>query len=335
MGSLPRWLRMAAAGLVAFLATGCHAAFEKQTIYAAFPKDRDEIRALLVYEGIHVHHSKNFQGDDVTLAKKELAGFVAEQEFCLLGGWPLQFNLAPEMGDSDATRKEKELLRKHLTIRNGAFYTRADGKLCAYQYLTVRDASRFVTGINGMISDSVLAEISSESRILDRESQEMIRRAARDGHAWLKLEPGRLRADVPMTPASVRRLKHELLEVDRLSKLREALNPDKPKPAAPGTELELWATVKGLRDAASFGDNNPWSFEQRRDRVLISLGVGDGEPLRVESPTDQQGRKPTKEDAELAGYVRTLPVKFGKDVTVESLIEAFAKQDAGTKKPEK
>ena len=220
MKVLPRCLAMTAA-FFAFLATGCHARYEKQTVYVVFPKDRDEVRALLVYEGLHVHHDPNFKGDEVQAAKREVGDFITKEEFCLLGGWPFCFTLAPEKDDGPETREEKAFLRKHLTVDIGAFYTRADGKLCGYQYVTVREASKFVAGLNEKISRAILKEEPGESKEFDRESQALIRRAAREGHAWLKLQPGRLTADVPMTGASARRIKRELLDIDRLRDLED------------------------------------------------------------------------------------------------------------------
>ncbi|HKI36871.1 MAG TPA: hypothetical protein VKA46_33775 [Gemmataceae bacterium] len=328
MSPFPRRLRLAVAALLFVLAAGC-VEFEKQTVFVVFPKDRDEAHVLLVYEGIHVDSDKE---DDLKSAKEQLSGFAGEQQFCLWA-WPFHVDLTPDKRDADDQKKVKDLFRKHLTIKNGAFYTRADGKLCAYQHITVREVSKLVASANGMISEGLLADEQGPSMALDKESQAMVLRAARDKHAWLKLEPGRLSATVPMTPASARRLKRGVLGVDDLAEVLQALGADKPKPVAPGKPREPRVVVEQLHARASLWADNPWSFEQRHDRVTVSLGVGDGEPLRLELPARPHAA--TTVDAALAEHARTLKVKFRKDVTVESLIEEFAKEHGGTKRPEK
>ena len=67
--------------------------------------------------------------------------------------------------------------------------------------------------------------------------------------------------------------------------------------------------------------------------MIVSLGVGDGEPTRLDFPPNP--REATKIDAALAEHARTLPVKFRKGLTLEALIEEFRKEHGGTKQPEK
>jgi hypothetical protein len=314
MSPLSRYLRLAVAALFVVLSAGCFE-FEKQTVYFVFPKDRDEVHALVVYEGLRVD-----KDNDMTLkdAKKQLADFTGEKQFAFLG-WPFIWSLDPDAGDNDDVKRVKELLRKHVTIKNGAFYTRADGKLCGYQTLIVRDASKFVAGINGHISDAVIADKDKPWDSTDRASRELILKAARDKHAWVKVEPGRISADVPMSPEMAKRWRRDALGVDAFADIFKALD----TPAAPRPQLEQ------LKATLSFWADNPWSFDQRRDRVVISLGVGGGEPIRLDCPATP--REATKYDAALADYAKTLPVKFREGVTVDSLVEEFAKQHAGAK----
>jgi hypothetical protein len=198
--------------------------------------------------------------------------------------------------------------------------------LCGYQTLIVRDASKLVAAINGKISEALIAENPPES--VDKASREMMLKAAHDKHAWLKLEPGRVSATVPMSWDMAKRSRQNALGVEGLAEILKGLEP--PAPSAPSRQQ-----VEQLKLAASFWADNPWSFDQRRDRVVVSLGVGDGEPIRLDCPPTNP-REPTTFDAALADYAKTLPVKFRKDViTVEAIIEEFAKQHAGAKRSEK
>jgi hypothetical protein len=217
-----------------------------------------------------------------------------------------------------------------MTVENGSFYTRADGRLCAYQTVTVKDASKLVAAGNAMISESLLADRPPEKpgdSAADKD-EEMIRRAASDRHAWLKLEPGRLSLTVPVTPDGARRMKRELLGMSQLEELLKQLEPAAPeKPGAPSKEAQARTQLEQMRSRGSLAADNPWSFDQRRDRVIVSLGVGDGEPVRVDFPATP--REASKVDGELSDYARTLPVKFRKGVTLDSLIEEFRKEHGG------
>jgi hypothetical protein len=127
-----------------------------------------------------------------------------------------------------------------------------------------------------------------------------------------------------MSPEMAKRWRRDALGIDAFADIFKALD----TPAPPRPQLEQ------LKSTLSFWADNPWSFDQRRDRVVISLGVGGGEPIRLDCPPNTPGEA-TKFDADLADYAKTLPVKFRKDVTVDSLIEEFAKQHAGAKPSEK
>ena len=126
MSPFPRWSRLAVAALLPLLAAGC-VEFEKETVYVVFPKDRDEVHALLVYEGIRVDAS-----NDASLkeAQKQLLDF-AWREASYLRRLALHREPVPEKQDTADVKKVKELLGKHLTIKNGAFYTRATASCAA------------------------------------------------------------------------------------------------------------------------------------------------------------------------------------------------------------
>ena len=339
MVSFPRWLRLALAALLPCLMTGC-LEFEKQTVYVAFPKDRDEVDALLVYEGVGVEGNNP---EALTEAKKQLEPFAKEQAFCLWV-WPLAIDLTPEPKDPPEQKQLKELLRKHLTIKNGAFFTSADGKLNAYQTITIRDVSKLIATTNDMISESILNEKPAEPKPpevkpgepkppepkkVDKETQELIRKAARNHYAWAKLTPGQLSVNIPMTPAAARELKRKALGVDELDALLKAWAENKAE--KPEEKDRIRNQIDQLKTGLSILADNPISFDQRKDHITVALGVGDGQPIRVDLNSTPPHKEPTKLDKDLADYAKTLSIKFRKDVTVDTIIDEFRKEHGGKK----
>ena len=64
--------------------TGC-LVFDHQTTVIAFPPDSQEVRCLMVYEGLHVEGAK---AEDLSKAKEQLARLAESgQEFYLAPSW--------------------------------------------------------------------------------------------------------------------------------------------------------------------------------------------------------------------------------------------------------
>src|SRR5205807_9559572 len=122
--------------------------FERETVVAAFPPGRDEIRALVVYEGFLGSDKKDAKLDG---AKRELEELMISEQKFFLWGWPFILSPAPH-ADNDAEKKYNDFLRNHLTIRKGGFFSDRNGRVNGYQYLTVRDVQKLVAGINDEIS---------------------------------------------------------------------------------------------------------------------------------------------------------------------------------------
>jgi hypothetical protein len=305
--------------------------FEKETMVVMFPPDSTEVRGLLVYEGVRVTSDDNM---DLAKAKEQLTRFVnGGQEFCLGDNWILHFDLAPDTATDEAARALRAMLRKHLVVRNGAFFLDKDGKLCGYQTVTVRDRDKFAAGLNAQTSAGMTAfatQALADPKTVPRgwwddESLRLVQQAGRMQFAWFRLEPGRISFTLPATPAAVRRLKREALNVEEIARLRnELMAPGKPAGPPPDARQRVDPFLANLENATGLLADTPLSFDQRADRFTVALGLGGGQPIRLAVPGEPvQAHR--KADEELIAHARTLKAPFKAGLTAEGLIAAFLK----------
>jgi hypothetical protein len=316
--------------LLALGTTGC-LTYERQTMVFAFPKDSQEVKGLFLYEGIRVWGSSE---NDLNKAKKELASFTANEQEFFLGSFLWRVSLAPAEDDKPSTTAYKTLFRKHLTVKNGAFFLNKEGKLCLSQALTLRDRDKFVKELNALLTADMAADVADqladpEKRgVWDEESLRMIQQACTKQFQWVRLEPGRVSCTLLATPGTISRLKREVLAPKVLDQMREALREDKKAPEDPEKvgeqKRQLLQHIEVWQMLAGFLADNPWSFDQRADHFTLSLGVGDGQPIRLTALCADSAPY-RKVDDELVAFSRTLKVEFKKDVTADGLIADFLK----------
>jgi hypothetical protein len=317
-----------------FLATGC-LDFESQTVFIVFSGKKDA-HALLVYEGLNVHNASK---DSVKNAKTDLDNLVAGKVL-YLGNAFARFPITEEAGKPDEEGKQfLALVNKHLTIDKGAFYTDHAGKLAYYHTITVRDAPGLVAGLNDFICQGVdkkttaqLEKREERPDNWDEESTRILQKAARSGYRWLQVEPGRVSLSLPRTPALVKGMKKELdsftaalkgvVTVASEVEAADPLDPDKTRQRM----SEMRRMVENQLRTAQLLADLPWSFEQRRDRCILSLGLGDGEPLRLNLQANTRPTSPPGSAEELLRHARTLGVPFRKEVMVDGLIEDFRRK---------
>jgi hypothetical protein len=341
--SAGRWwrtLRAVAVALALLGGAGC-LTFEKETMVFVFPPGGQEVRGLLVYEGMAPSAAK---AADLERAKDELGEIYASRERFYLGAWPLLVSLKPGANDDPGTREGKALFRKHLVVRSGGLFLNENGRLCGYQVVTIRDRTKFVPALNGLIGRSMaeyaeraLADPRRRADWLDEGSLRLMRRASQKRFEWVQIEPGRFGLTLPATPAAAARLKRAFLGTEELARLRDAASvrlgkkgTDAP-PRAPKLE-EVRAAVRAYgADRQALIDYLaalPLSFEQRKDRFTVSLGLGEGEPIRLATPTEV-GPAPVPGEADLIAHARKLKVPFQAGLTTEKVIADFLKEAAG------
>jgi hypothetical protein len=317
------------AAAVVLCSTGCCLDFEKQTFVLTFHPERDEINALLLYEGLQVAGKTE---EDRKSAEKDLGVVFAESKGFYLGHPLSAVGLGPYKNQKASEKEKKllDLLGKHLTVRKGTFFLNKEGSLCGSQEITIRRARAFVRGLNEMISaDDVrkwltfgngmadkppprkaLADATKKQQgFFDEETLKLMQKAVKDKHQWIHFEPGRIGVTLVGSPKYFAKVKHSLM-----AELQKMLRND----------------VKEAERFAEVASQTPWSLEQRRHRATFSLGLGEGEPLRFFSPyvSTEQGNQA----AAMVAHARTLGLEIKKEATAESVIADFLRRHGPKKK---
>jgi hypothetical protein len=299
--------------------------FEKETVVVAFPKDQDEVRFLLVYGGFRVGGTSP---EELTKAKEELTQLTTTDKFFYLSIFvPLHLT---EQKDEKADQKRfRELLDRHLKVGKCALFTNKDGKLCGYQTITIKNAKKFTADLNAFLCEQLakwaqdlLDNEKKRGKEWDKETLDLVFEAARNKHQWVRIEPGRVSFTMPGSRAVFTKARRDILGLQQLEDLNKLLAPGKKEPKLDDIRRKL----KDMEASQKWFSGLPLSIDQRKDRVTLSLGFGDGEPFTV---TDPPLREPKKEldqfDKDLAAHAKTLKAEFRKDVTTDSLIAEFLK----------
>jgi hypothetical protein len=299
--------------------------FERQERVFLFPPGQSEVKALLVYEGLRLTGSKP---DDLKTAENQLTElFVNRQEFWL-GDSAASFRFTLRVPDANQDGRLPVLLRKHVTIDRVEFFTSKQGRLCAVQSLTVREPKQLLAAANTYLSAELTEKaraalanpVAQDAPNFHRESWQLIAAACRGKLEWLHLEPGRFSITIPATPRQSQQLKAELLGLKDLTGLEDrarlAAKANVPFPVAD--------KLAGI--CAILGDfcDMPWSLDQRPDRLVISIGYGDGLPIRM-SPRRRAPRPPGDLDKQLFAFARKLEVPLVENQDVDALVEQFMK----------
>lgn len=293
--------------------------FDRQTIHAIFPEGRDELHAVLIYEGLHVNGKEK---KDTTLAQQQLKELVEGKSF-FLGNHMLRFSLV-EKSDDKPAQQLQALLFKFLSLSNGALFLDDKSNLNGSQTVRIRNLSAFVTGLNDWIATE-FARHSEEKRanlpaddFYDLETLALIDRAIQDKHVWLKIEPGRISFTMPASDEVIARVKRFIAGGDALARLHSQAQELVPEKLPEFRK----AASEAARDQQALA-GLPWGFQQGRKRFTLSLGVGEGEPLHLVFAS--RSRLPTWE-GELVNFAKETQLPIRKDVTVNSLIEKLQRE---------
>jgi hypothetical protein len=310
--------------------TGC-LVFERQTLVFAFPKGGKEVRALFLYEGMRVGGDKP---NDLASAHKQLGALAANDHF-LYGGHfmiPIEIEkIDPKDTDSDQAKMFRLFLKANLKVRGEGFYLNKEGRLCFAQTVTITDAPRMLTELNAIISSEintmtaqVLAGAQRRSEWMDDDTVKLLHKASSEkSYDWLKIEPGRISFTMPMSPAVAANLKRDLFRVKDIQALRKQVEGTVPPNS--GKRFDVRDSLLALELVATFFSEVPFSVDHRHDRVILAVGVGDGQPIRIPAPFDESVPKKGAQDEELIKFARTLKVPFKEGMTAESAVADFLK----------
>jgi hypothetical protein len=311
----PLFLLLAAS--VAIAGSGC-LEFEQERFIVVLEPKRNEAHALLLYDGLH--SSKGWDENDLEHSKELLRAMFKDRQAFYFGQSLLYVNLARE--EKGPGKEVIQFCRKHLAVNGAGLALNRQGKLCGYQSVFIRDLDGFVQGLNRGISmisleftNQTLRE-PKERREWDAESLRLLSKAAKTDFNWLNVEDGRVNFTIPGTPTFFKNVKREILRRDLLGFLERCVAP-----------LPSERTMRaGIRDIELFIDwasDNTWSFDQRPDHCILSLGVGGGNPIEFTTPRGV-APKPTL-DKELLAYASEicpkLPTEFEPDKIVAKFLD--------------
>ena len=316
------------------LCAGCDVTVDQQTNVIVMHPVTDEVRALVVFEGIHAHP------DGI----KNVKDFVeSAQQFCLgRCGGSSPINLAPKPNEKEPdteqeriSRAARDLMRRHFIIRNRAFFLNPDGRLSGWQEITIRDARQYFTALNGLISDDVaLWSREPKPSDIDDTTIQLLTDAARLRHQWIQIEPGRVSVTIPGSPEFFRKQKAQFFENLLLRKVGVITGYTFDSDGIKGvyspevTEVkvqDLQATRKMIEGFLAL----PWSVDQRHDRMTIALGFGGGLPVRFVD--GEAGKELEATETKTIESVRHIMLPFLERATRESIIAEFLK--SGTADP--
>ena len=313
--------------VLALASSGC-VEFEKETIVAVVDPENNGARILLVYEALHSDANQgNQSGLASDLAELDQLFKVRESFYC---GHPLlrvdlqeaKTPVFPKKSD-DLNEKLRVLLCEHVSIRTAGFFVSRQGKLCGFQTLRVRHLRKFVRGLNEWMSELFAAQIKDArgdpkkfGREWDLKSMLAMEQAAKDHFPWLRVEPGRISFTLLGSQDFLIRIKRDVLSP---LVTQEPAN-DKTGPALPKAE-EILKRNKDLERGLRLLSESALSLDHRRDRMTFSLGLGDGEPIRLAADYGVLGPRPC--DGRLLDHARKVSGDLRRNVDVETLITEF------------
>jgi len=303
--------------LFLLLGAGC-VEFAEQTLLLRYDAEADTVHLRLLYRGIY---AGDMDKDDPAKRKKALDEAldqlreVAETKtrFYLLDNWPLGVDVAPpEEGKKDDPGEA--MLRPHTTVRNGRFLFDEKGRLCAWQDVEFKEATKLLQKANQFISLAVMAGKVDVYKQADLETQRRLRKAAAKGHAWLRCDARGLSLHMPLSQADAVRAKREVLD-DVVKELRKAVGKEENGQddaitemeallrSLAHTRLELVHDEEGLvvrlpADSRGVVRVDWWNKGRYVPTLLEPLEQGQTPP-ELPAPIDRE-RKP---DALVAGFV--------------------------------
>jgi hypothetical protein len=247
-------------GLV--LLQGC-VEFERQTIVWRHDVDRDELRMVMIYEGIQA-------GNEVDAEELgELRSVLLRPRTFFFSNWIFEYDrdVWLEMRDDVRANRDEvspefyaavmrlnELVLDNVRVDNGDFYLNDANKLAGYQRVTFSNVSAIVAAANALMNTALLDEELDASDIAYGSASEgMVLDAAYAGHEWITLYEGELRLRLPTARTDYEELRLELADDDYWLAYTEA-----------GMR---WTYVNGVQELV-FGE--PWA-----SRNSMSVAVDD------------------------------------------------------------
>lgn len=293
MRSIGRWMGL----LLLLLGSACLEVDGQDLVLRVDPAN-DRIDVLLVHRGLFAAARSGIDGEPIPRALRDLDAIATTGRLVLWHDRLLSFDPSAEHAPALAA------LLAHVDIENGGLFTDPRGILCAYQFVRVRDARRFVGALDELLA-AALADAMREGLDLgdgrhrfDDDSRWLLAAHRRDGERLLRIEPGRLALTLPLSPRDhawaktqlakllLRQLPYDLIVCDAL-----ATHDHTPRSAAaceplaghtlPASSLpELLARAASLR----FFVANDIAVVRSPGRTSLVVGSGESGELTLRKP---------------------------------------------------
>jgi hypothetical protein len=337
IGSQSRpWFIVAA--LLPFLSTGC-LVFEKQTIHAVYSPQDDTLEMIFVYEGLHHEgeygQKKGLPPNPDVMQKRlkqsqaDLAALVNTKDGFYLGHpeAKISFEKMQKNPPEDAHAKAlMHAIQDHVSVSKGKLFFNQDKKLSYYHYVKIQKASQFVAKGNELISEAVLRNNqppAANAPEWEKDLRERFVQAAKKGHPWVKLEPGRLSLTLPVNQEAIVQAKKSLLHLEQIDILRDDIDSISRGENIESHLFSLRMAVQNWKFTGDFIAENNWSLAHHKDSAKFSLGVGGSEPIPAIFPWGQVNPK-TAQPGNLVPYAQTLGADvWDSDATVAGVLQAF------------
>ncbi len=299
------------AGLAA-ASSGCGGGLmqEQQAVVVRFDEGSRGLTCLFVYQGLHVDEVGSGEAErakNLDEAKRQLADFLASGRKLglFLFGRIDNFDLGKNPYDSPAAAATRKSIADAIRVRNDAFFLDPAKGLCLRQTITVEDPDALARSINEAASRAIDEMLTrdlanpgaAEGEVkIPRSAKLALQAAARAGHRWLAITPGKIELRLPVSPE------------DAASILKQVESSPRPDDRALIPMLER--AIENFRVKAG------------PDGLTIAMGDGSKRTIAIRSEADP--RQKPRRDAELIEYARTLGLPFDRTPDVESLIRAFS-----------
>ena len=282
---------LALAALILIPGCGDGLDVKKQTVIVKFDEKSEKITIFSVYEGFHVRGAKR---DKAALrkAEEELVEFVgAAASFRFLSVWA-NFSVTPKPEDSAEATANKRLMATVVEIGRGKLLLNEGGELSGFQTITIRDRKAFEKILNDLVSKEIAnskmdADTKSDPE-LSADSVRLLKKAAREGHRWVRIMPGQFLITIPMTGDDAEKFVAKLANDKSLAKIREAFG-----------SFEVAKTDRGL--AVTIGDG--------KSRIMTIRTLDEVKAAQLE--------------AELLDFAKTPPMSIDRSQDTKAVMEKF------------
>ena len=276
-------------GLLLLLLGGACLEVDGQELAVRVDPANDRIDLLLVHRGLFAAARSGVDGEPVPRALRDLDAAVETGRIVLWHDRLLSFDPCAVHPPAIAR------LLAQVDVENGGLFTDPRGVLCAYQFVRVRDARRFVGALDELLALALAdamrdgLDLGDGRHRFDDDSRRLLATQRRDGERLLRLEPGRLELQLPLSArdhawakAQLAKLLLRQLPYDLVARHELAHGEGAPRSAAAGEPLggltlpaaampELLAAAASVR---FFVEND---VAVVRSPGLTSFVVGSGE----------------------------------------------------------